>query len=208
MNLFQLIGFTDFTKSASSYDVDIWRSFCNLFNCLPISAIVENKIFCIHGGLSPLLNSMSQIENFIRPMEVPEDGLLCDLLWSDPTVGAEDWEENDRGTGICFGVRKVEAFCQKFHFDLICRAHQAVMDGYEFPFPDSQSVVTVFSAPNYCYEYDNRAAILHVDKDLYCSFTQIEPIDYHVIRPTVDERCGTPPRNDLSDEDDLYFRIK
>jgi serine/threonine-protein phosphatase PP1 catalytic subunit len=112
----------------------MWQRFGEVFNCLPIAATVDGHIFCVHGGLSPQLHSLEQIRDIERPVEVPEDGLLCDLLWADPDPDPtlESWGENDRGTSVTFGIDKVEEFCQKFGFDLICRGHQAVMDGYEF----------------------------------------------------------------------------
>jgi serine/threonine-protein phosphatase PP1 catalytic subunit len=91
-------------------------------------------------------------------------------------------------------LKPVEEFLQEFGFDLIYRVHQAIMEKVEFPFPNNQSVVTVFSAPNYCYEYENRGAILHVDENLYCSFTQLEPMKYDANTiQGVESRPGTPP---------------
>jgi serine/threonine-protein phosphatase PP1 catalytic subunit len=171
-----------------------WRRFGALFNWLPVAAIVEQKIFCVHGGLSQYLDSLQSIRDLERGVEVPEEGLLCDLVWADPDPGVDDWEPNDRGTSVCFGQPQVEAFLGHFGFDLICRGHQAVMDGYEFTFRD-QSLVTLFSAPNYCYEFGNKGGILHVDGNLRCSFIQIEPEYYSREDENIcAERVGTPPR--------------
>jgi serine/threonine-protein phosphatase PP1 catalytic subunit len=188
----RLYGFYD--ECISFFNVDIWKEFSKVFNCLPIAATIDDKIFCIHGGISPDLNSLDQIKKINRPTEVPEDGLLCDLLWSDPNPEIDGWGDNERGTSWCFGANKVDEFLTKFNFDLICRAHQAVMEGFEFPYPNNQCLVTVFSAPNYCYEYDNRAAVLHVDENLYCSFTIIEPRRWEQNDSEIQERPGTPPR--------------
>ena len=188
----RLYGFYD--ECVLHFDVDLWKEFGKVFNCLPIAATIDDKIFCIHGGISPELHSLDQIRSISRPTEVPEEGLLCDLLWSDPSPEIDDWGENERGTSWCFGANKVDEFLNKFNFDLICRAHQAVMDGFEFPYPGNQCLVTVFSAPNYCYEYDNRGAVLHVDENLYCSFTTIEPKRWELEDDQFNERPGTPPR--------------
>lgn len=193
----KIYGFYD--ECLNHYGNDVWNTFTEVFNCLPIAAIIENKIFCVHGGLSPSLQSLDQIAEMNRPQEVPEDGVLCDLLWSDPTNETDDWEENERGTSYCYGIKPVESFLHEYGFDLICRAHQAIMDGFEFPFPNNQSVVTVFSAPNYCYEYENRGAILNVDDNLYCSFSQIDPIKYDVTTIAPGQRAGTPPRRENPD---------
>jgi serine/threonine-protein phosphatase PP1 catalytic subunit len=194
----RLYGFYDECKNQFG-DINVWENFGKLFECLPIAAIVENKIFCIHGGISPSLTSLDDIRKLPRPLEIPEDGLLCDLVWSDPNPEVETWEENERGTGFCFGLQQVDDFLNKFDLDLICRAHQAVMGGYEFPFLPNQGLITLFSAPNYCYEYDNKGAILKVDENLFCSFSVLEPIEWeeeYVIGP----RPGTPPRAGVADQ--------
>ena len=89
----------------------------------------------------------------MRPTDVPDQGLLCDLLWSDPDKDVKGWGENDRGVSYTFGADVVTSFLDKHDLDLVCRAHQVVEDGYEF-FAKRQ-LVTVFSAPNYCGEFDN-----------------------------------------------------
>ncbi|KAG0770273.1 hypothetical protein G6F57_001959 [Rhizopus arrhizus] len=139
------------------------------------SAIIGNRIFCVHGGLSPFMKSMDEINALPRPTEVPEYGLLNDLLWSDPSDLSADWSENDRGVSVCFGRNNVNEFLQRFDLDLICRAHMVVEDGYEF-FSD-RSLVTIFSAPNYCGEFDNYGAVMTISKDLLCSFELLPPAE-------------------------------
>jgi diadenosine tetraphosphatase ApaH/serine/threonine PP2A family protein phosphatase len=164
-----------------------------MFNWLPIAAIIESKIFCVHGGLSPSLESLDDVRHIARPQEVPEDGLLCDLVWSDPEIAVTDWEENEHGTSFCFGPPQVGEFLRKFDFDLVCRAHQAVINGFEFPFGKVQTLVTLFSAPNYCYEFMNKGAIMNVDAKLFCSFTVLDPIP--LADPDISTgNAGTPPR--------------
>lgn len=135
----------------SRYNIKLWKTFTDCFNCLPVAAIVDEKIFCCHGGLSPDLQSMEQIRRIMRPTDVPDQGLLCDLLWSDPDKDTTGWGENDRGVSFTFGIEVVAKFLHKHDFDLICRAHQVVEDGYEF-FAKRQ-LVTLFSAPNYCGKF-------------------------------------------------------
>jgi hypothetical protein len=119
-----------------------------------------------------------QLASGCRGVEIPEERLLRDLVWSGPNPELDDCGDNDRGTSVCFGRSQVDAFLDKFGFDLICRDHQAVMEGFEFPFHPNQSLITLFSAPNYCYEFDKKGAILHVDERLFCSFAQLEPRKY------------------------------
>ncbi|KAI4482827.1 hypothetical protein M0804_008680 [Polistes exclamans] len=118
---------------------------------------------------------MEQIRRIMRPTDVPDQGLLCDLLWSDPDKDTMGWGENDRGVSFTFGAEIVAKFLHKHDFDLICRAHQVVEDGYEF-FAKRQ-LVTLFSAPNYCGEFDNAGAMMSVDETLMCSFQILKPAD-------------------------------
>jgi len=140
---------------------------------LTAGAIIEDKILCIHGGLSPDLKALEQIRRIVRPTEIPDTGLLCDLLWADPDPDAQGWQVNDRGVSFTFGGDVVENFLKRHEFDLIVRAHQVVEDGYEF-FAKRQ-LVTVFSAPNYCGEFDNAGAMMSVDDTLMCSFQILRP---------------------------------
>ncbi|RWW52282.1 hypothetical protein BHE74_00041304 [Ensete ventricosum] len=119
------------------------------------------------------LQSMDQIREIERPVDVPDQGLLCDLLWSDPDREIRGWGENDRGVSYTFGADRVAESLRKHDLDLICRAHQVVEDGYEF-FADRQ-LVTIFSAPNYCGEFNNAGALMSVDASLLCSFQILKP---------------------------------
>ncbi|KAF3784859.1 Serine/threonine-protein phosphatase [Nymphaea thermarum] len=167
----RIYGFYDECKRR--FNVRLWKVFTDCFNCLPVAALVDEKILCMHGGLSPDLKNLDQIRNIARPVDVPDQGLLCDLLWSDPDKDIEGWGENDRGVSYTFGADKVGEFLEKHDLDLICRAHQVVEDGYEF-FAQRQ-LVTIFSAPNYCGEFDNAGAMMSVDASLVCSFQILKP---------------------------------
>ena len=113
-------------------------------SCLS-TAIIENKVFCVHGGMSPSIQTIDQIRTIDRKQEVPHDGPMCDLLWSDPEgclshsrcCDAEDdrfitdtqgWGVSPRGAGYLFGSDVVAQFCSTNSIDLICRAHQLVME--------------------------------------------------------------------------------
>lgn len=143
-NVTRVYGFYDECKRRCN--IKVWKTFIDTFNCLPIAAIVADKIFCVHGGLSPSLTHMDDIRQIARPTDVPDYGLLNDLLWSDPADMDQDWESNERGVSYCFGKKVIIDFLARHDFDLVCRAHMVVEDGYEF-FND-RLLVTVFSAPN------------------------------------------------------------
>jgi len=154
----RIYGFFDECKRR--YNVRLWRIFGDCFNCMPVAAVIEDKVFCTHGGLSPELDSLSRIRDIQRPTEVADEGLLCDLLWSDPDPDIRGWGNNMRGVSYTFGHDVIEEFLAKNDLDLICRAHQVVEDGYEFQ--ANRQLVTIFSAPNYCGEFDNAGGILLV----------------------------------------------
>ncbi|KAJ6442923.1 serine/threonine-protein phosphatase PP-Z [Purpureocillium lavendulum] len=177
-NVTRVYGFYDECKRRCN--VKIWKTFIDCFNTLPIAAIVAGKIFCVHGGLSPALSHMDDIRNIARPTDVPDYGLLNDLLWSDPADMEQDWEANERGVSYCFGKRVITDFLAVHDFDLICRAHMVVEDGYEF-FND-RVLVTVFSAPNYCGEFDNWGAVMSVSSELLCSFELLKPLDSSALK--------------------------
>ena len=80
----------------------------------------------MHGGLSPDLKHLDQIRSIARPIDVPDHGLLCDLLWADPDKDLDGWGENDRGVSFTFGADKVAEFIEHHDLDLICRAHQVM----------------------------------------------------------------------------------
>lgn len=162
----RIYGFYDECKRR--YNIKLWKTFTDCFNCLPVAAIVDEKIFCTHGGLSPELKTFEQVRRLLRPTDVPDQGLLCDLLWSDPEKDIIGWGENDRGVSYTFGPDVVAKFLRKHDLDLIVRAHQVVEDGYEFF--AKRMLVTLFSAPNYCGEFDNAGSMMSVDDSLMCSF--------------------------------------
>ena len=168
----RLYGFYD--ECRRRYNVKLWKEFTDMFNWLPIAALIDDKIFCVHGGLSPDLKNIEQLYEIPRPTDVPNSGLLCDILWSDPSTDVDSWGENERGVSYIFSSSVVKTFLEKNSLDLICRAHQVVEDGYEFF--GNRSLVTVFSAPDYCGDYQNCAAIMIVDRNLMCSFKVLKPL--------------------------------
>ncbi len=94
-------------------------------------------------------------------------------MWSDPSTECDSWKDNDRGVSFVFSKDIVKKFITKNNIDLICRAHQVVEDGFEF-FAD-RSLVTIFSAPDYCGEYANSGGMMLVDDNLMCSFKVLKP---------------------------------
>ncbi|RRT74501.1 hypothetical protein B296_00004604 [Ensete ventricosum] len=149
--------------------------------CLLLAYKVKypDKFFLLRGNHEDAkinrLNSLDQIREISRPIEIPDYGLLCDLLWSDPDPKNQGWGESNRGVSVTFGSDKLAEFLEKHDLDLVCRGHQVVEDGYEFF--GERKLVTIFSAPNYCGEFDNAGALLSIDESLCCSFEILKPHD-------------------------------
>lgn len=119
-------------------------------------------LLCVHGGLSPLIENLDQIRLIDRKQEVPHEGAMCDLLWSDPD-DIEGWGLSPRGAGFLFGADIVRKFNHQNDISMVARAHQLVMEGYKEMF--EKQIVTVWSAPNYCYRCGNVAAVMEIGED-------------------------------------------
>lgn len=106
---------------------NVWTMFTDLFDYLPLTAVIEEQIFCLHGGLSPSIDTLDNIRQLDRVQEVPHEGPMCDLLWSDPD-DRRGWGISPRGAGYTFGTDISEMFNHRNGLTLIARAHQLVMD--------------------------------------------------------------------------------
>ncbi|EMS55151.1 Serine/threonine-protein phosphatase BSL1-like protein [Triticum urartu] len=168
-----------------------WTRFNQLFNYLPLAAMIEKKIICMHGGIGRSINSVEQIEKIERPITMDVGSIvLMDLLWSDPTENdsVEGLRPNARGPGlVTFGPDRVAEFCKRNKLQLIIRAHECVMDGFE-RFAHGQ-LITLFSATNYCGTANNAGAILVVGRGLV-----IVPKLIHPLPPPVNSPESSPER--------------
>jgi serine/threonine-protein phosphatase 4 catalytic subunit len=130
----QVYGFYD--ECLRKYgSVNVWRYCTDIFDYLSLSAIINNSVFAVHGGLSPNINTLDNIRLLDRKKEVPHDGPMCDLLWSDPDE-IEGWGISPRGAGYLFGGDVCSSFSQVNNINLIARAHQLVMEGYKWMFDE------------------------------------------------------------------------
>jgi serine/threonine-protein phosphatase 2A catalytic subunit len=166
----QVYGFYD--ECMRKYgNANVWKYFTDLFDYLPLTALIDTQIFCLHGGISPALDSLDHIRELNRIQEVPIQGSMFDLLWSNPG-DIMGWAIS-RGAGYIFGQDISQEFNHTNNLTLVSRAHQLVMEGYNWC--HDRNVVTVFSAPNYCYRCGNQAAIMEVDESLKYTFMQFGP---------------------------------
>ncbi|KAJ3669961.1 hypothetical protein LUZ60_010285 [Juncus effusus] len=169
-----------------------WHRFNRLFNWLPLAAIIERKIICMHGGIGRSINHVEQIQNLQRPITMETGSVvLMDLLWSDPTENdsVEGLRPNARGPGlVTFGPDRVMEFCDNNDVQLIIRAHECVMDGFE-RFAQGH-LITLFSATNYCGTANNAGAILVLGRDLV-----VVPKLIHPLPPAVRSAENSPDRH-------------
>lgn len=166
----QVYGFYD--ECLRKYgSVNVWRYCTEIFDYLSLASLIEDRILCVHGGLSPSIATIDEIRSLDRKQEVPHDGSMCDLLWSDPE-DINGWGISPRGAGYIFGSDVVKSFNHCNDIELITRAHQLAMDGYKWWF--EQNLVTVWSAPNYCYRCGNIATVMELDEQLNYHFKTFE----------------------------------
>eukprot|EP00347_Sterkiella_histriomuscorum_P021925 403332293 len=167
--------FTFRDEVLSKYDQEVFNAIIESFENLPLACLVNGKYFCIHGGISPKLKSIQNLNSVNRKQEIPESGSLCDLLWADPVQsdnGTHEEKEIDfvknqrRGCSVLFGKKAVNTFLQTNQLVCVIRAHEVQQTGYKFHKWNGASnfptVITVFSAPNYCDVYNNKSAIIKI----------------------------------------------
>jgi diadenosine tetraphosphatase ApaH/serine/threonine PP2A family protein phosphatase len=161
----QIYGF--YTEAQLHYGhAGVW-SLCNeMFDLLPVAALIDNRVFSVHGGLSPEIPVIEKISLIPRNEELPASGPICDLCWSDPEdlPPGSGWQRNQRGAGWLFGADQVKAFCHdNGGLQFVTRSHQLAMEGFQWFF--DHTLITVWSAPNYMYRSGNTASVMLYDKD-------------------------------------------
>ena len=164
--------------------MNVWKYCCDVFDYLPLGAVIGQSILCIHGGLSPSVQTLDEVRLIDRKKETPHQGPMCDLMWSDPEESITGWHTSPRGAGFLFGGDVVEAFLHRNSLAFIARAHQLVQEGYREIFDGK--LVTVWSAPNYCYRCGNAAAVLQIDAQMEKEFVVFgaAPLDQRTLTVT------------------------
>ena len=157
-------GFMD--ECVSKTNKSVYSEICDMFDTIPIAAVIGGSFFCVHGGITPTLKKIDQVREIARPADASYKGFLADLLWSDPNPNVDDWGPNDRGDTVCWNVKPVREFLEANNLRMLIRAHQMVEHGFEYPFDPDECCLTVFSAPCYAGEYKNRGAFIVIDKGM------------------------------------------
>eukprot|EP00747_Dinoflagellata_sp_TGD_P220853 gnl/TRDRNA2_/TRDRNA2_92772_c0_seq1.p1 gnl/TRDRNA2_/TRDRNA2_92772_c0~~gnl/TRDRNA2_/TRDRNA2_92772_c0_seq1.p1 ORF type:complete len:568 (+),score=111.30 gnl/TRDRNA2_/TRDRNA2_92772_c0_seq1:130-1704(+) len=177
----QMTSFFNFREECEyKYDIGVYNSLMECFDMLPLSATINGKFLAVHGGLSPEMPNIKAIASVNRFQEPPREGLLCDLIWSDPLEpkegeppqktkkNAPSFTPNEvRGCSYFFSFEGAAKFLQKNSLLSIIRAHEVQLEGYKMHKTNTATgfpcVITIFSAPNYCDVYNNKGAILKFD---------------------------------------------
>ena len=178
----------------------VWQYFTEVFDTIPMGGLINNKIYCLHGGLSPSNNNITEIKKLVRFSDIPRNGLSCDMLWSDPE-DRNGWGINSRGAGYTWGYDCSEEFLHINNLKFISRAHQLIMRGYNWC--HNKQVLSIFSAPNYCYRCGNEAAIIEIEDEnnyMFKTFSAAPKEVYYKKRKWKKERRDSA---DIDGDDDV-----
>lgn len=156
----QIYGFYD--ECIRKYgNTRAWDAAMKCFDFLPLCALIDGAVLCMHGGLSPSLLSIDQLAIQQRGSDIPLKGIVTDTLWADPH-SKNGFAYSERGISYNWGPDVTDKFCHENGIELIGRAHQVMMEGYNLT--HNKKVMTIFSAPNYCYTVGNVGAVCHLSK--------------------------------------------
>ena len=152
---------------------EIYNKINELFDLLQLVAVIDNKYFCVHGGLSPEFKKIEDLNNLERKNEIPEKGIITDLIWSDPKENINNFVPSAKGAGQFYGEKAVNDFIQENkNIEMIIRSHELVDNGYKYQF--NNKLLTVFSAPDYAGRVDfNIGSVLKIDENYNFNFIKI-----------------------------------
>jgi serine/threonine-protein phosphatase 5 len=175
-NMNKIYGFEGEIKH--KYDDTIMNLFTDVFNNLPLAAVIQDTVFVVHGGLSTSSEqgmTLESVEACVRNKEPPEPSLMSDLLWSDPQRYAGRWPSK-RGVGYSFGPDYTNSFLELNNLKLLVRSHEVKEDGYGVE--HDGKCITIFSAPNYCDQMGNKGAFIRFTEDMEPRFTQFDAVPH------------------------------
>lgn len=176
-NLSRFYGF--YKELTSKYSDKVYTEILEVFSQLPLCAVVGDRIFCVHGGISPYLEFIEDLEDEPKPKDFTTSGILTDMVWSDPSADTDDFELSDRGCGYTFGADALATFLDNNDLDLLVRSHEMCPEGINWPYSDDEENVdrclTIFSSSNYCGR-GNVGAILHISEELLVNVEVFDPL--------------------------------
>ncbi|EAY16362.1 Ser/Thr protein phosphatase, putative [Trichomonas vaginalis G3] len=165
-------GFKD--EIESKYNLKMFHEFHKVFKLLPLACLIQKKIFCVHGGLSPSFKSFKHLKSLDKPGDLDRPSMFLDFVWSDPKDQDEKYTPSKRRSGKYFNQKALNAFLRKTGVELVLRAHEFSPHGYDFPYKKTDACITVFSTSNYCGR-NNKAAIINVSPTLEVTLTSFDP---------------------------------
>ena len=177
------------------YSEKVWKAFNEVFSYLPLAAVIDKRFFCVHGGLSPRLNTLADIESLQLPIREMDDPLVSHLLWSDPGDCTCDFVTGSRGRGLIFGLKAVDDFLAKNNLRGVLRAHENVPTGVKTMFDGK--LVKVFSSSGYGASQD-KAGYVKVWEDgriepfilAACQRVEKQNVHYTPLREKVQKPLG------------------
>ncbi|OHT16763.1 Serine/threonine-protein phosphatase PP1-2 [Tritrichomonas foetus] len=158
----------------NKYNSKVFTKFTTVFSVLPIAAVLEDLIFCVHGGISPSLHDIELFETLPKPKEIYTHSIFSDLLWSDPRSDVDSFQVNQRGCGVYFNEENLRDFLQRNGLCYLFRSHEECYDGYEWNFED-ELCLTIFSNSDYC-GHGNTGAVIGIPKDLVMTKELFKPL--------------------------------
>lgn len=147
--------------SISSVGNRVYKKFIKCFKCLSYAAVINDSYLCVHGGISPYLKLLEDINELDKPMISAESEIASDIVWSDPLKDCNGFQPSDRGTGYFFNDKKLDIFLNNNGLKKLIRSHESCMEGVDFPL---NNCITVFSNTDYC-GMNNKAAVIVIDQD-------------------------------------------
>lgn len=169
----QTYGFSDECKHKYPGSDAVFNACVETFNFMLLGALIQGSVLCLHGGLSPSIQKVNEIDALDRFQDCPQEGSMCDLIWSDPDDATENWAANPRGAGYLFGKTPLEEFLKNNGLDFIVRGHQLIQEGHRLQFDNK--CITVWSGPNYTDQCGNAGSVMTLNQDLTYSFDTAQP---------------------------------
>lgn len=153
--------------------VKAYYKFIKSFSYLPFAAVINDSVFCVHGGISPVLGTLEDIEEIEKPSIAADNEIANDMVWSDPNPKVNGFKTSDRGSGYFFDNEKLDEFLENNNLSLLIRSHESCAKGYARPL---DKCLTVFSNCDYC-GMGNKAAVAIVHEDSDVTLEKFQPLN-------------------------------
>ena len=179
LNMNKMYGFLG--EVQAKFSNQVFDVFSEVFNLLPLGCVIGDRVLCVHGGLfSKDGVTLDDVRRLDRRREPPDEGLMCEMLWSDPHP-MPGRHPSKRGVGVAFGPDVTARFLDENNLKMLVRSHEVKDEGYEVE--AGGRLVTVFSAPNYCDQMGNKGAVITFDTECEPTYTTFTAVPHPPIPP-------------------------